>query len=80
MPDEIPVFVNERAVTVPVGATAREAIAAFDPGLAARGEGGAGRVTDGRGLPVALDAPLEAGAILRVAGSARRPAAADAPG
>jgi hypothetical protein len=73
MPADIRIFLNEKGYTLPAGATARDAIAAGAPelltGLAA------GQVTDARGLPVELDAPLAAGSILRAARSARREAA-----
>jgi hypothetical protein len=64
-------FVNERGVDAPAGATVLDAVRAFDPALAARIEAGEGGVTDARGLPVALDAPVGAGTILRAAVSAR---------
>ncbi len=43
-------------------------------------EAGAALVTDARGLPVPLGAPLSAGAILRVARSSRRDATEDDAG
>jgi len=70
-------FVNERGQTVPSGATAQEAVAAFDPALAARLEKGEAYVTDARGIRVPADHPLSGGAILRVVVSAR--AAVDDP-
>jgi hypothetical protein len=70
MPADIRIFLNEKGHTLPAGATARDAVAAgapdLLPGLSP------GQVTDARGLPVELDAPLAAGAILRAARSARR--------
>lgn len=70
MPAEIRIFLNEKGHTLPAGATARDAVALGAPelltGLAP------GQVTDARGLPVELDAPLVAGSILRAARSARR--------
>jgi hypothetical protein len=67
MTDSIPVFVNGRRVMLPRGGTASMA--------AALGESEATvTITDARGLPVAPDAVLTAGAILRVAPSARRAA------
>jgi hypothetical protein len=75
MPSEIRVFINEKGHTLRAGATARDAVAAGAPDLLA---GLApGQVTDARGLPVDLDAPLSAGAILRASRSARRESAAD---
>lgn len=74
MAAEIRIFVNEKAYTLPAGATARDAIAVVAPELV--GGLSAGQVTDARGLPVELDAPLGVGAILRAARSARRESAA----
>ena len=76
MTDTMPVFVNERRVEVPRGATAAAAVAGFDPALGARVE--TLSITDARGLPLAPDAVLTTGAILRVAASARRAGGADA--
>ena len=68
---EIPlrVFVNETPLNLPIGSTVAAALQTFDPVLASRVEAGAAAVTDGRGLPLTLDAPLSGGAILRVVGS-----------
>lgn len=74
MPADIRIFVNEKGYTLPAGSTARAAVAAAAPELVTGLS--AGQVTDARGLPVELDAPLEAGAILRAARSARREATA----
>lgn len=60
------VYVNEHPLTVPPGATVATALEAFDAEQGPRADGGATTVTDGRGIPVALDAPLSGGAILRV--------------
>jgi hypothetical protein len=70
-------FVNERGQSVPSGATVREAVAAFDAGLADRLGKGEAYVTDARGIRVPADHPLTGGAILRVVVSAR--AAVDDP-
>lgn len=65
------VYINETPLTVPAGSTVAAALAAFDPAVAARAARGEAGVTDGRGLPLTLDAPLSGGAILRiVSGSA----------
>ena len=77
MPDMLRCFVNERSLALAPGATVRDAVAAFDPGLAERLAGGAAYVTDARGIRVAADHPLAGGAILRVVTSAR--AATDDP-
>jgi len=71
----IAVFVNERRVELPPGATAADAVAAFDAALAAAP---GLRCTDARGLPVALGAVLPGGAILRALPGARKPGEADA--
>jgi hypothetical protein len=80
MSDSIPVFVNERPLTVRLGSTAGEAATALDPALAARIVDGSATLTDARGLPVAPATRLSAGAILRVAVRARRAGGADADG
>jgi hypothetical protein len=77
MTDTMPVFVNARRLEVPRGATAAVAAACFDPELAGSAAGGV-TYTDARGLPVAPEAVLATGAILRVAASARRAGGADA--
>jgi hypothetical protein len=69
------VFVNERPVDVPAGATVAAAVLAFDPVLGAAVESGAATITDARALAVDPAAPVEPGTILRVVG---RRAGADA--
>jgi len=65
-------FVNERGVELEEGATVADAIRAFDPALARRVETGErSRVTDARGIEVALDGMVRAGDIFRVVISAR---------
>ncbi|HUL04267.1 MAG TPA: adenosine deaminase [Gemmatimonadales bacterium] len=60
------VFVNERPVDVARGATVRDAVAAFDAGLAGLIAAGA-YVTDGVGRPVDASDPVgEAGTVFRV--------------
>lgn len=76
--DTLPIFVNDRALRVPVGATLGAALAEHDPELLAEVLGGTARVTDGRLLPVDPDSVVHAGAIYRVARSARAAGAADA--
>lgn len=78
MTDTIPVFVNERRLEVPRGATAAAAAALLDPAFAARPDAAAPVITDARGLPVPPDTILATGMILRVAASARRVGGADA--
>ncbi len=75
MPAEIRVYVNERGCTLPSGAVVRDALAATVPELLPLCDAGAAVITDGRGLPVALDAPISGGTILRALRSSRRGAA-----
>jgi hypothetical protein len=78
MTDIMPVFVNERRVEVPQGATAAAAAACFDPAFVADASGPSVTITDARGLPVAPETVLTTGAILRVAARVRRAGGADA--
>jgi hypothetical protein len=67
--DDVPtyrVYVDSRAVDVPLSATVLDAVESADPLLAAAVRSGSKGVTDSRGLPIAPDAPLHGGAILRV--------------
>jgi hypothetical protein len=66
------VFVNERPLEVPAGATAREAVRAADGDLERRLDDGSAYLTDGRGIRLAPDTPLTAGSILRVIVTARQ--------
>jgi hypothetical protein len=75
-PAGIRAYVNERGVSVPAGATAMDALAAYD---AAHGTDeapavreGRRRITDSRGLPCPPEATLAGGSILRVV-AARAP-------
>jgi hypothetical protein len=72
MSPPITVFLNGRAVVVPAGSVARDVVRAGAPELAAAWEKGEVSLTDGRALPVAPDAPLAAGAILRATLARRR--------
>jgi len=72
MTDTCTVFLNGRAVSLPAGALVIDALRLVDPELTAACERGEAFVRDGRDLPLALDAPLVAGAILRAARSSRR--------
>lgn len=73
----MPVFVNEKPVRIAPGGTAREAVAALDQDLAVRLTVGGAYITDGRGIRLAPDEALSAGAIIRVIISARREPDAD---
>jgi len=72
MPAAFTVFINERPFTVPEGALVRDGLRIAVPDLAGACQRGEALVTDGRGLPLPLDAALAAGTILRVARSSRR--------
>jgi hypothetical protein len=66
------VFVNDRGIRLPAGASVRDAVRVALPDLLPDCESGALGVTDARGLPLHLDDVLAAGAILRAARSTRR--------
>lgn len=68
----IRVFINEKGYALPAGATVRQGIEAAVPSLLPSCESGEAFITDARGLPLGLDAPLVAGAILRAAPRHRR--------
>ncbi|MDP9178694.1 MAG: hypothetical protein M3O61_13510 [Gemmatimonadota bacterium] len=68
------VYVDSRPVDVPVSATVLDAVESADPVLAAAVRSGSKAVTDSRGLPIASDAPLHGGAILRVVATRQREA------
>ena len=77
--NSIPVFVDGHCVRPAPGQTASGAVALHHPGLAAQVAAGTAYITDGRGIRLAPDTPLHAGAILRVIVTARRqPDEADA--
>ena len=80
MSASIPVFVNERVLSLPIGSTALDAVTLADPALAALVADGSAAVTDARGLPADVLAPLPPGAILRVTVRARRAGGTDADG
>jgi hypothetical protein len=66
------VFVNAVPVDVDPGTDVVGALRAYDPELESRVAAGTAYVTDARGITVAGDSPLSAGAILRVVVGARR--------
>ncbi|HWA56900.1 MAG TPA: hypothetical protein VG692_06590 [Gemmatimonadales bacterium] len=72
MPAEIRVYLNDRGLTLPPGASVRDAIRLGAPDLLPDCEAGQAGITDARMLPVGLDDGLVAGAILRVTRSSRR--------
>jgi len=66
------VYVDGRPVDVPRPATVIDALETADPSAAAGVRSGERAVMDSRGLPIAPDAPLSGGAILRVVAVRRR--------
>jgi hypothetical protein len=60
------VYVDARPVDVQPSSVVIDAIEAASAELATSVRSGERRVTDSRGLPIGLDAPLHGGAILRV--------------
>ncbi len=66
MTDLLTVFVNARAVRVPVGATVLDAVRAFDPDEGDAVAAGTRGVTDSRGLPASATLPVQGGAIFRL--------------
>ena len=75
-PDLLRVFVDGRALSLRRPSTVVEAIRAFDAGVAGDVLSGLRAVTDSRGLPIALDAHVTGGTVLRVvsARAVREPA------
>jgi hypothetical protein len=59
-------YVNERGVSVPHGATAHDAVHAFDEREARALREGTRRLTDSRGLPIEASSPVHGGAIYRL--------------
>jgi hypothetical protein len=77
-PDTLRVFVNERGLDLPRGATALDAVRARDAAEGDRVAAGERQITDSRGLPVAADTPAYGGAIYRTIAARRGQAAEDA--
>lgn len=71
MTDSIAIFVNDRRVAVAPGTTAADAVTRADAELGRALAGGQAYLTDGRGIRLAADLPLGAGAIVRVIRSSR---------
>lgn len=76
MSDSVRVFVDGAGLDVPRGATALDAVRARSVAAAEAVRGGGRVITDSRGLPVAPDAPVVAGAIFRLVASRTRDASA----
>jgi hypothetical protein len=62
----IRVFVNASGVEVPAGATALDAVRAWNPDLAGEVASGIRIITDSRGLPIDQATTMSAGSILRL--------------
>ncbi|HET9425308.1 MAG TPA: hypothetical protein VFO55_08060 [Gemmatimonadaceae bacterium] len=77
-PESLRVFIDARGVDVRPGATAIEAVEAFDPAVATAVRAGAKILTDSRGLPIDSGSALESGAILRLVSRRDRSAAPNA--
>ena len=71
-PAEVRVFVNERGVTVPAGASALDAVKVNFPEDAEGIAAGRLRLTDSRGLPVSPDTVVTGGSIFRVVAARER--------
>jgi hypothetical protein len=65
MSDTVRVFVNAGGVDVTRGATALDAVRAWRAAEADAVAAGTRTITDSRGLPLAIDASVAAGSILR---------------
>jgi hypothetical protein len=65
-PRMIRVFVNATGVEVPAGATALDAVRAWNAAVAGEVSSGVRLITDSRGLPIGETAPMSAGSILRL--------------
>jgi hypothetical protein len=77
MSDVIRAYVNGRGVDVPAGATAIDAVRAWDAAAAEQVVAGDRALTDSRGLPLEPSAILTAGSIVRLVSGRRRGAAAE---
>jgi hypothetical protein len=71
------VFVNASGIDVPPGATALDAVRAWDASAAADVEDGRRLITDSRGLPLDAAATMSAGSIIRLVAKRDRGAAED---
>jgi hypothetical protein len=66
------VYVNATGLDLPAGATALDAVRAWNVAAADEVALGHSLIADSRGLPTAPDAPLHGGAIFRVLPARRR--------
>ena len=72
MTDTIRAYVNGRGVEVPVGASAIDAVRAWDIEAAEQVIAGDRALTDSRGLPLDPSAVLAGGSIIRIVSGRRR--------
>ena len=77
MTDVIRAYVNGKGVDVQTGATAIDAVRAWDAGAAEQVVAGERALTDSRGLPLEPSAILTAGSIVRLVSGRRRGAATE---
>jgi hypothetical protein len=77
MSDVIRAYVNGRGVDVPAGASAIDAVRAWDAAAAEQVVAGERALTDSRGLPLEPAAILTAGSIVRLVSGRRRGATAE---
>ena len=77
MSDVIRAYVNGKGVDVAPGASALDAVRAWDAGAAEQVVAGERALTDSRGLPLEPSAILTAGSIVRLVSGRRRGAATE---
>ena len=77
MSDVIRAYVNGRGVDVPAGASAIDAVRAWDAAAAEQVVAGERALTDSRGLPLEPSVILTAGSIVRLVSGRRRGAATE---
>ena len=75
--NSIRAYVNGRGVDVPAGASAIDAVRAWDSAAADQVMAGDRALTDSRGLPMEPSAVIVAGSIVRLVSGRRRGAAAE---
>ena len=75
--DSIRAYVNGRGVDVPAGASAIDAVRAWDSAAADQVIAGDRALTDSRGLPMEPSTVIVAGSIVRLVSGRRRGAAAE---
>ena len=77
MSEVIRAYVNGKGVDVPAGASAIDAVRAWDAAAADQVVAGERALTDSRGLPLEPSAILSGGSILRLVSGRRRGAATE---